>query len=250
MEERTGKSHVAHYKLSQRYAEHILSPLEHFIGHKNEATGVLLLDGKWVRILGESYCIHIAYDTGIGVVDYWIDCSENKQAYGYVLRRLRDAEYALACAVSDGHGSLLSLFEEEKIPHQRCIFHILQDLRNMLVIDGELRGSNHVLYSRLKYILKSPTLENLVERIDRFRKITVPIFMSQKQLRTVGWFWNILPDSVLHLSFQPNQIPRTNNLLENLNGQIEARLKTFRGVKSEKSLHNLLKILFHFRNYK
>jgi len=42
------------------------------------------------------------------------------------------------------------------------------------------------------------------------------------------------------LSFEEN-VPRTNNLLENLNGQIEQRLKTFRGVKSEDSLNKILK---------
>ncbi len=248
--DRTGKSHMAHWKLSQRYAEHIISPLEHFIAHQHEATGILLMDGKWVRIRGESFCIHIAYDTGIGVVDYWIDCSENKQAYGYILKRLREAGYELLVAVSDGHSSLVSLLEEENIPHQRCLFHLLQDLKEMLEIHGELFGGNHVLYSRLKYILKSKTLEKLVERLELFRAQSLSIFSSCKQRKTIKWFWNILHDATVHLSFEEGEIPRTSNSLENINGQIEARLKTFRGVKSEKSLHNLLKILFRFRHYK
>lgn len=53
----------------------------------------------------------------------------------------------------------------------------------------------------------------------------------------------------MHLSFEED-VPRTSNILENLNGQIKARIKTFRGIKSEKSLNNFLKILFYFRNYK
>lgn len=250
MRDRTEKSHVAHYKLSQRYAEHIFSPLEHFIAYRKKATGILLMDGKWVRILGESFCIHIAYDTGIGVVDYWIDCSENKQAYGYILRRLRDANYDLRVAVSDGHSSLISLFEEERILHQRCLFHLFQDLQKMLEINGELFGGNHILYSRLKHILKSKTLEKFVEKLSFFRQQSLPLFTARKQLQTIGWFWNILHDAMVHLSFDEGEIPRTSNALENINGQIEARFKTFRGLKSEKSLHNLLKILFHFRNYK
>lgn len=247
---RTDKSHVTHWKLSQRYAEHILSPLENLRHHTKEATGILLLDGTWVNIRGESFCIHIAYDTGIGVVDYWIDCTENKQAYGYVLRRLTDAGYAIRAAVSDGHSSLTSLFDEEHIIHQRCMFHLLQDLNELLSIDGELFGGNAILYSRLKYILKSKTLEKLVARLDVFREKTQHLFSSYKHRRTIKWFWNILHDATVHLSFEAAEVPSTNNLLENLNGQIKARLKTFRGVKSEKSLHNLLKILFRFRNYK
>ena len=248
--DRTGKSHVAHYKLSQRYAENISSPLEHFHAHRKEATGILLLDGKWVRIRGESFCIHIAYDAGIGVVDYWIDCTENKQAYGYILRRLKDAGYDLRVAVSDGHSSLISLFEEEKIIHQRCLFHLLQDIQEMLKIRGELFGGNHILYSRLKYILKSKTIEIFVERLRIFREKSLPLFTSPMQRYAIKWFWFILHDATVHLSFKAGEVPRTSNLLENINGQIEARLKTFRGIKSEKSLHNLLKILFRFRNYK
>lgn len=250
MKDRTGRSHVAHFKLSQKYAQHIPSPLEHFVSHKNQATGILLLDGKWVRILGEPFCIHIAYDTGIGVVDYWIDCTENKQAYGYILRRLHDRGYELRVAVSDGHASLISLFEEEHIPHQRCLFHILQDLRQMLMVNGELVGANHVLYSRLKYILKSQTIEKFAVRIDWFRHHSASLFFTPKQEYAISWFWSIASDASLHLSFDAGLVPRTSNLLENMNGQIEARLKTFRGIKSEKSLHNLLKILFRFRNYK
>lgn len=208
------------------------------------------MDGKWVRIRGESFCIHIAYDTGLGVVDYWIDCSENKQAYGYILRRLHDAGYELRVAVSDGHSSLVSLFEEENIPHQRCLFHLLQDLQEMLKIRGELFGGNHVLYSRLKYILKSKTLEKFVERLDLFRTKSLILFSSYQQGKIIKWFWSVIHNATVHLSFCEGEIPRTSNLLENMNGQIEARLKTFRGVKSEESLHNLLKILFHFRKYK
>ena len=208
------------------------------------------MDGTFVKVLGDERCIHIAFDTGIGAVDYWIDDTENKTAYAYILARLKAVGYEIICAVSDGDGSLLSLFDEEKIPHQRCIFHILKDLRAMLTVHGELRGGNHILYSRLKRILKSNTLEKLAERIELFRIMTAPLFETSKQLSAIRWFWRIIADAALHLSFDYHQVPRTSNLLENLNGQIKARIKTFRGVKSEKSLHNLLKILFRFRNYK
>lgn len=250
IEERTGESHMAHWKRVQAYSACIPSPLEHCKQYVKKASGVLILDGTFTKVLGEERCIHIAYDTKLGVVDYWIDDTENKTAYSYILVRLSAIGYKIICAVSDGDGSLLSLFDEENIPHQRCIFHILQDLRAMLTVHGELIGSNHILYSRLKRIFKTHTLEKLVQRIEDFRKTTKPIFQTSKQISVILWFWKIIADATLHLSFDPHQVPATSNLLENLNGQIKARLKTFRGVKSEKSLHNLLKILFRFRNYK
>lgn len=241
---------MTHWKRVQHYAQCIPTPLERCKVLASQASGVLILDGTFVKVRGDERCIHIAYDTSIGVVDYWIDDTENKTAYAYMLARLKAVGYKVLCAVSDGSWSLLSLFTDEKIPHQRCIFHLLEDLRRMLTIHGELRGGNHVLYSRLKYILKSNTLEKVAERLEYFRNTTTMLFMKPKQCDAIQWFWHIIADAVLYLSFQKDQVPRTSNGLENLNGQIKARLKTFRGVKAEKSLHNLLKILFRFRNYK
>lgn len=224
--------------------------MENLKKNLNKATGILILDGKHVNILGDDCCIHVAYDTGIGVVDYWIDVTENRTAYGYIYRRLTDVGYKARCIVSDGHSGIVSLVEAENIPHQRCIFHLIQNLRDMLFINGRLKGGNKVLYSRLKYILKSKTIEELAEHFDWFRKHSRPYFTTKNQKSVLLWFQKVLPEATIYLSFEDGDVPHTSNLLENMNGQIEARLKTFRGVKSEKSLHNLLKILFRFRNYK
>lgn len=53
----------------------------------------------------------------------------------------------------------------------------------------------------------------------------------------------------MFLSFEAGEVPTTTGLLENLNGQFKARIKTMRGMKSEQSLDNLSR-LFHFHNYK
>jgi transposase-like protein len=192
--------------------------------------------------------VHIAFDTGVGVVDYWQDCTENKQAYGYILARLAKAGYRPICVVSDGHWGIKTLCEEQKIPHQRCVFHTLRYLKEQLSENGELLNGNKVLYSRLKGILKSSTIESLEMKMQKFRTILLH-FQTPKQKRILDWFFRILESATIHLSFEQN-VPRTTNLLENLNGQIRARLKTFRGVKSQESLDKTLKILFRFRNYK
>lgn len=245
---KTGKSHMAHWKLAQKYADHIPSPLENLKSNIRNATGVLLLDGFFANIKGKDNCVHLAFDTGVGVVDSWQDCTENKQAYGYILARLAKVGYKPICAVSDGHWGIKTLCEEEKIPHQRCVFHTLRYLKERLSYNGELLDGNKVLYSRLKGILKSSTIESLEMKIRHFRTMLV-YFQTPTQRKTLEWFFKILQSATIHLSFE-QKIPRTTNLLENLNGQIRARLKTFRGVKSQKSLDKILKILFRFRNYK
>lgn len=193
----------------------------------------------------------IAYDTGMGVIDYWIDVTENKTAYGYLFQRLDQAGYKIKCLISDGHLSLLPLIKEKKLPHQRCIFHLLRELKRKLVKRdfAEITGKNKILYSRIKGIFKTSRIEDLPERINFFRLKTEPLFKDKKSKAILKWFWSILPSAVLHLSYE-EKVPNTTNSLENLNGQIKQRLKTMRGMKSEQSLNNLLKILFYFKNYK
>lgn len=249
IKDRTGKDHTVHWRTIQRYAEYIPSPLEHFSKHKQKASGILILDGKHEKIRRKEICTHIAYDTGIGIVNYWIDDTENKTAYGYLYRRLKEAGYKIICLVSDGHGGILSLVDEERIPHQRCIFHILKELRGRFSVNGELKGKNRIIYSRFKHLLKSSTIEDLASNMIFFRKYTTQIFQSEKEKKLLRWFLDLLPNTTLHLSYEEN-VPRTSNAIENINGKIEARLKTFRGIKSEKSLNNLLKILFYFNDYK
>lgn len=161
---------------------------------------------------------------------------------------MKNVGYEPICVVSDGHWGIKALCEEERIPQQFCIFHILRYLRYQLSDHGELLKGNKVLYSRLKGILKSSSIERLEIKVQTFRKILLH-FETPRQKQVIKWFFQVLPRAVIHLSFEEN-IPNTTGLLENLNGQIRARLKTFRGVKSQESLEKTLKILFRFRHYK
>jgi transposase-like protein len=240
------------WRQAQQYAKHIPCPLENLKKNIAKASKILLLDGKYVSVLGQSICVHIAYDTHVGVIDFWLDDGENKTAYSYVLRRLKDSCYEPVCVVSDGHWGLESLLKEERIPSQLCVFHLLQNLQRMLLVgDGfskEIPPAYKVIYSRIKGIFLTSKIEDLPERINNFRKLQ-RFWKTRLHLKVLKWFWKKLPNAVMGLSFE-EVVPRTNNLLENLNGQIEARLKTFRGVKSEESLNKILKILFHLRKFK
>lgn len=247
--DKSGISKMGKWKQVQKYADHIPSPLQNYLRGKNEATGILIVDATFTNVKGEGRAIMIAYDTGIGVIDYWIDYTENKTAYSYIFQRLDKVGYKPICVISDGHFSILPIIKERKLPHQRCIFHLLRELKRKFVKKdfAEITGKNKILYSRIKGLLKTRRIEDLPERIEFFRTKTAPLFKDKQSI--LSWFWKILPNAVLHLSYEEN-VPNGTNLLENLNGQIKARLKTMRGIKSEKSLNNLLKILFYFRKYK
>jgi len=237
------------WKQVQRYAKHISFPLKHYARNKDSATYILVLDATFTKIKGEDRAVMIAYDTGIGVVDYFIDNTENATAYSLIFQNLSQAGYHPICVVSDGHDSILSLIKERNLPHQRCVFHLLQELRRKLSKgnENELCEKNRILYSRIKGIFKTRKIENLPMRVNKFRLKTAPLFHDKAGI--LRWFWKVLPNAVLHLSYT-EKVPNTTNCLENLNSQIKQRIKTTRGMKSERSLDNLLKILFYFRNYK
>ncbi len=237
------------WKQVQQYAKHVPFPLVNYVRNKEKASGILLLDATFTKIKGKDRAIMIAYDTGMGVIDYWIDVTENATAYSLIFQHLDKVGYKPICVVSDGHRSLMSVIRERKLPHQRCIFHLLRELKRRLGrgLYPELKGRKKILYSRIKYIIKTRRLEDLPGRVRLFREKTEPLFIKEQE--TLDWFHSILPHAVLHLSYEEN-IPNGTNLLENLNGQIKQRIKTTRGMKSEQSLDNLLKILFYFRNYK
>lgn len=218
--------------------------------NRDKATHILLVDALFLNVKGESTAVMIAWDTGIGVVDYVIDRTENKTAYSYLFQRLIDkAGYGPICVVSDGHFSILPIIKERNLPHQRCTNHLLRELKRKLTrkSEAELTGRDKILYSRIKHIFHTKTIEELPERVEYFRTMVVPLFPDRQSV--LSWFWRILPDATLHLSYTEN-VPPTTNRIENLNGQVKQRIKTMRGMKSEKSLHNLLKILFYFRKYK
>lgn len=231
----------------QQYADHIPHPLERLPLQLKNASRILMLDGKHERIKGKPYCIHIAYDTGIGVVHFAIDDSENATGYAVMLNMLAERGYRPLIVVSDGHWGIESALNGKKIPHQLCMFHAIKRLRDLLKTCGELKGADRILYSRCKGILKAKTIDIMAERVNSLRKISF-CFKKQRQKQVLAWFWNILHAATMHFSF--DDVPRTSNELERLNGQIEARIKTMRGIKSKKSLYNLLKVLFYFRDYK
>lgn len=252
IEDKTNVNFSAKWKQVQKYADHVYEPLHNLKLNLHKTSKILILDGKYVNIRGESICIHIACDTAIGVVDFRIDDAENKTAYAYILQRLKKIGYEPICCISDDNLSISSLLEEEKIPHQLCIFHLLKSLRVMVSQKNgfftSIRPDCKVLFSRIKGIFKTTQIEKLPPKIDQFRQLGI-CWKTQLHGRVLKWFWEKVQYAVMGLSFD-EKIPKTSNMLENINGQIEARLKTFRGVKSEASLNKILKILFFFRNFK
>ena len=231
----------------QKYAKHISHPLIHYLRNKDRASNTLLVDAIYIKVKGEERAVLIAYDTGIGVINYWIDESESASAYGMLFRQLDYVGYKPICVVSDRHVSIIKVVDERRLPHQFCVFHLLKQLRENLTVRGEFRyPKDEILFNRIYHIFMTNKIENIPSLIEQFR-VFQEAFDGREPV--FAWFWNVVPNALLHLSYQ-QKIPRTSNYIENLNKRIKQRFKTFYGVKSEDSLRKTLKILFYFQERK
>jgi hypothetical protein len=81
LEDKTDIHFSTKWRQAQKYADHVPHPLERLKENLTSTSKILLLDGKYVNIRGSSVCIHIAYDSKLGVIDFWIDDSENKRCW-------------------------------------------------------------------------------------------------------------------------------------------------------------------------
>lgn len=236
------------WKQVQKYAEHIPSPLNHLKKHLSFASFVLILDVTYVSVLGQDRAIFIAYDTGIGVIDYMIGLREEKIIYQSILQSIKQVGYKPICVVSDGNAGLTKLLEEEGYPNQRCVVHLIRDLERLLgkQSNKKLKGNNKKIYIKMRDIWFTKTIDEIPKKIKNFKQSER--YFKKKEC-IIQWFWKTLPNAILHLSYE-EKIPYTTNILENLNGQIQQRIKTMRGLKSGNSLNNLLKIFFYFKKFK
>jgi transposase-like protein len=158
------------WRQAQKYANHVSHPLIHYLRNKDRASHILLLDAIFIKVKGEERAVLIAYDTVIGVINYWIDESENIAAYSLIYQQLEKVGYKPICVVSDKCISIVKTTAEKKYPHQYCVFHLLKTLRAWLTVSGEFRyPKDKLLFNRIHHIFMTEKIEDVPRRIERFR---------------------------------------------------------------------------------
>lgn len=196
---------------------------------------------------GEERAVLIAYDTGIGVIDYWIDVSENTMAYSVIFQHLDMVKYHPLCVVSDRHTSIVNVVKERNLPHQLCVFHLLKQLKEWLMVAGEFRSpKDQLLYARIHHLFMTNKIENVPKLLEEFT-VFQSAFDGREEI--FKWLRDVLPHAIIHLSYKEN-VPRTSAYIESLNRRLRQRFKTFYGVKSEDSLRKTLRMLFYFQERK
>lgn len=211
------------------------SLLERTKNHLNECDGVLVLDGKVIHIQGRLYTCFVAWDRGFKKPIHFLlkKGGEKELWYWRMLVDLERLGYAPKAFVSDGIFSLKESLADRypELPHQRCTVHIFLAARSKVLGGGKVHETEKDFIEQLKNILWSRTL---IGAKRKFQKLWKTKELTRGERRALESIWPALPECFVcrDPKWKHLKLPRSSNAIENVIGNIEARLKTMRGSKS------------------
>lgn len=213
----------------------LLSRTKHLF---SSSDGICLLDGKHIRINGKLHMLFVAWDRGLGLPIHFMlkEGGEKELWYWRMLTDLKRIGYAPKGFVSDGIQTLKEYLAEAfpDLPHQRCTVHVFLAARAKVGGGGNANERIHEFVELLRQILWSRTLQ---EASRRFLKLWNGRGLRRKERMALEYIWSALPDCFVcrDPKWRHLRLPRSSNAIENVMGQVEARLKTRRGTKSHAS---------------
>jgi len=187
--------------------------------------------------------LFVAWDRGLGQPLHFLlkEGGEKELWYWKLLTDLKRAGYAPKGFVPDGILTLKEFLAESyaEFPHQRCTVHVFLAARGKVGGGGKTTERTDDLIELMRRILWSGTLSKARAR---FRKVWNVSHLTRTERSALDFIWTALPECFvcrdprwLHLN-----LPRSSNAIENVMGQVEARLKTRRGTKSQSSAELLI----------
>lgn len=205
--------------------------------------GILILDGKHLRIHGKLWTLFVAWDRGFKKPVHFIlkKGGEGDVPYWRLLVDLKRLGYMPKGFVSDGIPSLRELLSDlyPNLPHQRCTVHIFLAARAKVAIGRKISERSKDFIELLRIILWSRTH---AEAKRRTQKLWEFHGLMNSERRALEYIWPTLPQCFVcrDRRFRRLHLPRSSNAIENVIGQVEARLKTRRGIKSDISIELLV----------
>lgn len=201
---------------------------------RNRWCGVLLVDAKYIKVKGYDKKIALIYG-----IDYFTHdiplCllvkTETFIAYKQFFTKLKNINYKLRGIVSDEHEAIPQALEEvfgERVKQQLCHVHILENIRKNLRVRTEDKYVKFVDDLKERVFMKKRTQKK------KIKKALYELFEKYKKddtaVRCLISLWHKTDKLTNHLKI--GQCPKTNNLIESYNSQLEGRLKTIQGFES------------------
>lgn len=208
----------------------------------------MIVDGKVIKIFdrfaknfknlskGEYRASHrkvwlcgIDYGTG-DLPHYSIADSENKIDLVMYFKQLKKNGYILLNLVSDGNPlipvSARFVFGDSFV-FQLCVRHFLEDMRHKMIQEEneENLSLTEDLIDKIKQIIQADNLQKAKEQLN-ILNTQRGLFKSSVQQWIFLQFRNKVKDLMAHLHHPEQNIPHTNNDIENLFKQFNLRLKS------------------------
>lgn len=205
--------------------------------------GVLVLDGKTVRIQGALHTIFVVWDRGMRKPIHFLlkPGGEKELWYWKILVDLKYIGYVPKAFISDGIITLREFLGESfpHLPHQRCAVHVFLAARAKALCGGKTNERQKLFVELLRRIIWSRSLDIAKRRCERLAKVKR---LARRESNAIKFVWEALPSVFVCKDprWKHLHLPRSSNAIENVMGQIEARLKTRRGTKSLEALNVLV----------
>ena len=199
----------------------------------NRFSGILCVDGKYVKVKGYDKKIPFIYGIDYLTHDILVGMlvpSENEQAFLKYFKLLKILNYSLQIVICDDTSPLKSglkyIYPKAKI--QMCLTHYLENIRQQLNIRTDEKYHDF-FYALVNLVFKG-------KRSKKKRNSNLH-YLYQRHAKQNEILQYILIDIVkrqnqLFAYEQISHCPKTNNIIESYNSHLNGRLKTIKGFQS------------------
>jgi len=206
-----------------------------------------MLDGKHLKIRRKPYTFYLAFDAERMQPLSWILLPryELRDGYDRILRFFLLKHIVIQSVVSDGHRGISASLRDHypRAVHQHCAFHVMMEVLRKSGGARALRTEAGRAYWKkirrvaLDDLSLAAARRHLAKLFLDYPERIRPLRTLQRSLPSI-YRWTALPEVLA--------AHRTSNRIENCMNQIEARLKTMRGLKTSdtaaKTIATLLKL--------
>ncbi len=196
--------------------------------------GILLVDGKYIKVKGYERKIPVIYGIDYlthDIVHFVLGPSENYRLLLKFFSSLKLSNYPLQAIVSDDNQNTpqACLKVYPTAIWQLCQNHYKQNIRGTLGLYKDL--------SHLKFMNEIEVLFSRKMETGEFKKLASKIYDRYKgnKLETQIMLDIAKRSPDLFAYTKVHHVPRTNNLIESFNSHLEGRLKTIKGFENFKT---------------
>jgi transposase-like protein len=199
----------------------------------NRFCGILIMDGKYVKVRGYKEKIpfiygidYLTHDPLVGI----LAPSENEEAFLKFFRLLKTCNYPLQIAVADDRSSLIPALKHHypRAHLQLCQNHYIENIRQTLHIRTD-KKHHHFFNSLCLHVFKEHTgdrqlndvLHHLLTKRADNNPLRQTIIMGIHRRRKELFAYTKI-----------SHCPPNTNLIELYNSHLQARLKSIKGFKS------------------